>query len=207
MRTMPPNLLAKALVASLAVAIATAQPSPQLRGLRSGVFLVSAKDLPDPNFSNTVVLLSAYGPGGAMGLIMNRPSNVPVSRLFPSSGSKARVFKIHEGGPVGRAGAIALLRSTSKPDAGADTIIKGVYLISSKEELEKALGEASPEALRVYLGYSGWASGQLEREVSLGAWDIVPATAALIFDAKLDTLWRRLHTEANSRIALRWSPK
>jgi putative transcriptional regulator len=61
--------------------------------------------------------------------------------------------------------------------------------------------------LRVYLGYSGWARGQLEREVALGAWDLVPATAATIFDPKPETLWRRLHTEANSRIARAQPPR
>jgi putative transcriptional regulator len=189
----------------VAAAILTAQPAPDLARLRAGVFLVATRDLGDPNFSNSVVLITRYDRTGAMGLIVNGPLELPLSRLFPSLPSQVRSNQLWEGGPVNRLGALALCRSRARLE-GADLVIDGVYLVASRPLLEKKLAAgASPDSLRVYLGYSGWAPRQLENEVSVGAWRIVPATADLVFDPKPATLWQRLIGRTGQNIAALWN--
>ena len=178
-----------------------AQPAPQLRNLAPGVFLVASRELTESNFAESVVLLAEYGRMGAMGVIVNRRTNIPLSKLFPALPANARSMMVFEGGPVGRSGALGLVRATAPPGEDARTVIADVYLVSRKESLDKALSAATPNAVRVLLGYAGWAPGQLDREVSLGAWHIVPATASLVFDPDPATLWKQLLRSATSRIA------
>ena len=165
-------------LAFLAAGWLAAQPVPQFRNFE-GVFLVASTELPDPNFAESVILLIDYGKAGAMGVIVNRRTEVPLSKLFPSLPAKARPMVAYEGGPVGRSGALGLVRRSAlaMPDDNAREVVGDVYLVSAKESLDKALNAAAPDAARVYLGYAGWAPGQLDRERALGAWHIVPGDA------------------------------
>ena len=189
------------LLSPLCVGVAGAQ-SMQPQDLGAGKILVASRDLPDPNFAKSVVLLVQYDEGGVVGLIVNRRSKVPVSRVLDDvAGAKDRPDPIYAGGPVGKTGILALLRSHDKPE-DSKRVFGDVYLISSKELLEKTL--ASPAAsgvFHVYLGYAGWATGQLEHEVDLGAWYIFHGDAAAVFDSDPDTLWSRLIRETELRIA------
>ena len=169
-----------------------AWPAPSQSGypvkeLAATRFLVARRDLPDPNFAHTVVLLVDYDEDGAMGLIINRPTRVPLSRLFqelePARGLKDPAYV---GGPVAPVGVMALL------------------LVSTLEPLEKAM-EAGADAseLRVYIGYSGWAAGQLDSEVKLGSWHIFNGDPGAVFDSDPGSLWERLIQRTELGIARR----
>jgi putative AlgH/UPF0301 family transcriptional regulator len=83
-------------------------------------------------------------------------------------------------------------------------VFKNVYLISDKDLLEKTLAaKAQPDMFHVFLGYAGWGPGQLEHEIELNAWHIVPADAASVFDADPDSVWLRLIRRTELRIARR----
>ena len=87
---------------------------------------------------------------------------------------------------------LALARASSKP-AESTGIFGDVYLVAAKPALEKALGgNIKPSAFRVYLGYCGWAPGQLESEARRGAWYIFNRSADLAFDAEPAKLWQKL---------------
>jgi putative transcriptional regulator len=149
-----------------------------------------------------VVLLTAYSETGAMGLIVNRPSLTPLSRYFPTLEGKAGSSPIYEGGPVSRSGALALVRSRTKPQPDARPVLQSTYLVASKDLLEKLLNAGSTgERLRVYAGYAGWGPKQLDGEVDAGAWHILRAGEAQVFDARPETLWQRLVRRATMRIA------
>lgn len=172
--------------------------------LRAGNFLIARKSLPDPNFEDTVVLLIDYSPRGAMGLIINWRSRVPLSRALgqveEAKGHKDPVFV---GGPVQRTGVQALMRSSASLTDG-QRVFADVYLVSTRELLRKALGSGADSAtLRVYLGYSGWGAGQLEREIGLGTWHILKGDAATVFDPDPDSVWPRLIRRTEFRIASR----
>lgn len=170
--------------------------------LANGMLLVADRDLSDPNFAKTVVLLVQYGDAGAVGLIVNRSTGIPLSRLFPKrKESKNGSDPIYAGGPVDRTAAFALLRSRTKPEE-AQRIIGDVYLVIGKTLLEKVVsGGKESSVFRYYAGYCGWATEQLEQEVELGAWHIFPGRADVVFDPDAESLWERLIRKTETRIA------
>ena len=195
------SIAAAVLLTESALHVAAAQ-SMQPAELGAGKTLVASRDLPDPNFSKTVVLLVQYDDEGVVGLILNRRSKVPISRVLDDvNGAKDRSDPIYAGGPVGRTDVLALLRSRGKP-GDAKRVFGDICLVSSKELLEKTFA-SPPEAniVHVYLGYSGWTIEQLEHEVDLGAWYIFRGDAEAVFDPNPDSLWSRLILETELRIA------
>lgn len=172
------------------------------KDLAAGKLLVASRDLGDPDFVETVVLLVHYDAQGAVGLILNRRTNVPLSRVFDQlNGAKDRSDPIYLGGPVETAVVFALLRSTSKVE-GAEQIFGGVYFISTKTLFEKAISaRPDPGALRVFLGYAGWDNEQLRKEVELGAWFIFPADTRTVFNSDPDSLWRQMIKKTELKLA------
>jgi putative transcriptional regulator len=170
--------------------------------LAAGKLLIAKPQLADPNFAESVVLIVQYDEDkGVMGLILNRRTKAPLSRVFPEL-KGAKPDPVYEGGPVNKGSAQALLRSREKPE-GATRVFGDVWATGSKGLIEKsvAAGDASP-VFRLYIGYAGWGTGQLEHEIDLGGWSILRATAALVFDDDPDSLWQRLQRQTETRIAL-----
>ncbi len=188
-----------AVMYALAVVPAPAQESE----LAAGKFLVASRALGDPNFSEAVILLLRYDEDqGAMGLIVNRRSDIPLSKVFEDlKQAKGRTDLAYLGGPVETDNVLALLKSSDAPE-DAPKVFGNVYLISNKELLEKTLADkADPSVFHVYLGYAGWSAGQLERELQVGAWHVMSPDAASVFDADPDSVWQRLIRRTELRIA------
>ena len=183
--------------------------SPLARGqsrtsddLDIGKLLVSAKDLPDPNFAKSVVLLIQFDQHGAVGLMINHRSDVPISRILEGVDTAKRSSDpLYLGGPVDVQTVFALVKSQKKLD-DATSVLSDVYAVSTKPTLEKALAASSGAAdLRVYLGYCGWGEGQLENEVRQGGWWIFEAKAGTVFDPNPSSLWPRLIVRTEQQIA------
>jgi putative AlgH/UPF0301 family transcriptional regulator len=182
----------------------------QTSDLAVGKLLVASRDLGDPNFAKTVILLVRYDDDqGAVGLAINKRTDIPLSRAFQDlKEAKGRTDPIYIGGPVELNTVMALLRASSKPE-GASRVFGDVYLISDKDLLTQTLASKAEAAVfHAYVGYAGWGPGQLEHEVELGAWHIVPASAATVFHADPDSLWERLikQTELQIARALTYTP-
>jgi len=164
-----------------------------VRDLAAGKLLVAARSLPDPNFAETVVLLVDFSQEGAMGLIVNRQTEVTLARLMPGlENEKSRAAFAFLGGPVAIPGVLALLRS---PTARVDTrhIVGDVYLVNTREVLDEMLSSgAAQNQLRVYVGYAGWGPGQLDSEAATGSWHVLDGTGDDVFDPDPDTTWQRL---------------
>jgi len=160
--------------------------------LAAGKLLVAARRLPDSNFARTVVLLVDFTRKGALGVIVNRRSEIPLGRAFPHlTPTIATAAYAFLGGPVERTQMLALVHGAeTSPDARH--VVDGVYLASSRAALEAlmAAGTAS-NRLRVYLGYAGWGAGQLEAETSEGAWHVFDGRSAVVVDADPATIWHR----------------
>src|SRR5947208_5720520 len=90
--------------------------STHTKELGAGKILVASRDLSDPNFAETVVLLVHYDEEGVLGLILNRRTEVPISRLFRELRAKGRTDPVYAGGPVRKTAVLALLRSDHKPE-------------------------------------------------------------------------------------------
>ena len=186
----------------LAAAILPAQ-STRTEDLAVGKFLVTPRDAPDPNFAESVILLVHYDSQSALGLMINRRTTIPLSRALHSlKGAELRTDPAYIGGPVETDSAMAMIRSSAKPDAGVH-VMERIYLIPTRTALENALAAGkSGDDLRVYVGYCGWGPGQLDNETRLGAWYIVNGDARLVFDPNPDTVWSRLIARSESRIAM-----
>jgi putative transcriptional regulator len=137
-----------------------------------------------------------------MGIILNRRTQVPASRVFEDwKEAKGHSEPVFLGGPVERMGALALLRSRASLDK-AHRVLGDVHATSDQRLLGKQLAAgAPPERFRIYLGYAGWAPDQLDNEIDLGAWHVFPGTPDLVFDREPETLWDRLIRKTDMRIA------
>jgi putative transcriptional regulator len=176
--------------------------SKNARDLGAGKLLVASRDLGDPNFAETVVLLVHYDAEGVVGLILNRRTHVPLSRVLEGlKAAKDRSDPVYLGGPVEKPAVFALLRSPSKLE-GAEHIFGGVYLISTKTLFEETISaQPDPGVFHVYLGYAGWTNDQLRKEVELGSWFIFPADARTVFNSDPDSLWSQMIRKTELKLA------
>lgn len=158
--------------------------------ITKGVLLVASPSLNDPNFHHTVLLLVKHGSEGTLGLVLNRPTNVLLSKVLPNlralNGTDHRLFV---GGPV-EATRLLLLFRLKEPSADARPVIDGLYVGSTPGLLERVLTEAKPtEDFRAFAGYAGWAPGQLEFEMLQGSWAVLPLKGVDIFSKDQASLW------------------
>ena len=161
--------------------------------LAKGKFLVASRQLNDPNFSETVVLLIEYGPEGAMGLVVNRPSNVKLSTVFPDTKElKQRKDTIYVGGPVAVNQMLLLIRSAQAPKDSI-SVLEDVHISSSWKVLEGLIRETEGDLrFRLFAGYAGWAPSQLDFERSRGDWHVLKAEADSVFAQDPGALWQEL---------------
>ena len=187
--------------ALLAAALLSAQ-STRPEDLAAGKFLVASRDLGDPNFTQTVVLLVHFDKDGVVGLVVNRRTRIPISRaLDEMKGAKGRSDRLYAGGPVSRTSVLGLLRSREKVD-DAEHVFGEVYLLTKAEALSKAMeSETQADTLHVYLGYAGWTRKQLAAEVELGGWFIFSGDAAVVFAASPEAAWPRLIEKTEEHVA------
>jgi len=155
-----------------------------------GHLLVATPGLRDPNFERTVVLLVAHEDGGALGVVLNRATEVPVSEVLGSWGSLAsEPSVVFEGGPVQPEAAICLarVRSTTGDTRGfsrVDGNLGTVDLSTDPDRMRDDLIE-----VRVFAGYAGWSPGQLEDEIATGSWLTFKALPSDAFTDRPDDLW------------------
>lgn len=158
----------------------------------SGTFIVSAPGLSDPNFMRAVVFLLEHGGTGSMGLIVNRGLDMPLSAIWeevPAGLADARVAA--EGGPVERDRGLLVHGAVDIP--GCQRIGPGLAIGGEVAALTSRFVEG-PDRLgpRLFLGHSGWAPGQLDREVEQGGWLVRPGNLDHLLVSPAADLWRRL---------------
>ena len=167
--------------------------------LRKGSLLVASSSLKDPHFRETVVLICNYQAGGVLGVIINRPTELSLSEVFPDMARlKDLSDTLFEGGPVQQNVLIMLFRSKTGSD-NTKVVIDGVYWGGDRKKLASMLSESDPqERFRVFAGYAGWSQRQLETEIAGGFWTMIPAKIPDIFESDPATLWEDLlHQSTN----------
>lgn len=160
---------------------------------RAGMLLVATPALLDPNFVDTVVLLLDVDDQGALGVVLNRPSGVPVGEILEGWGelvAEPEVF--FQGGPVSTQGALAVatLRAEDDVPVGFRAVEGRLGLVDLDTPLE--LLEGSLEGLRIFAGYAGWGAEQLVGEIEEGSWYVVPSQLADVFRLDPTELWREV---------------
>ena len=155
--------------------------------------LLAMPQLSDPNFSRAVVLMIEHGMQGSFGLVVNQPSPISASELLESlemswAGEDSAV--VWAGGPVSPSTGWVVHEplTIAQPGQGTIAITPGISLSTSPDRL-RAIANQPPRNIRLLLGYSGWAPGQLEAEMSRGAWLHASADPSLIFNTPADDIW------------------
>jgi putative transcriptional regulator len=180
-----------ALLAAVLLACAASGPAPADDATsKTAILIVARAELPDPNFADAIVLvMNNLGPA-PVGLIINRPTAVPVSQLFPDLARLAQLSdKVYYGGPV-EFGSIWFLFRAAKPRKDAVETFRGLYLSASKELLLELVRRDKPmDGLRIFAGHAGWGPGQLEGEIAHGDWTSRRAELDAIFSGKSEHPW------------------
>jgi putative transcriptional regulator len=159
---------------------------------KRGDLLISEPFLPDPNFERTVVLICENNEDGSIGFILNKPSLVNLDDVFEELGNFKK--KLLVGGPVQQDSMHFIHRSLTNVDGGTK-IGDGIYWGGNFEQLKILMKEnrVDPGDVLYFLGYSGWAPGQLDEELRENSWIVSPdATAAQVFDLDPELLWQEV---------------
>jgi len=186
----------------IAAVLAAAAHAAVAQAPAGGFFLVAKPSILDPNFSRTVVLVTHTPDGATLGVILNRPTKQSLAEILPGNERLARFTEpLHFGGPVEPAGLFAVFRGTEAPGRSFP-VIEDVHLGLDPATIEQLLLKP-PDALRLFVGYAGWAPGQLNGELARGDWWTLKADVETIFRKNTATLWDELSRRAQSVTALR----
>jgi putative transcriptional regulator len=164
-----------------------------------GKLLVASPALVDPNFARTVVLITEHSEEGAMGVVLNRPSETEVGEVAPELAPVAGDEPVFIGGPV-QPQALVVLAEFTQPDAAAWIIAADVGFVAAQTEGERL--ESAVRRGRVYAGYSGWGAGQLEAELAGDGWIVEPPLPAELFPDDPETLWHDVLERKGGQFAL-----
>ena len=158
-----------------------------------GFFLVASEEIKDPRFREAVILVTPHHRGEVVGVVVNKPTETAVSKLFPQSELKDEHSRqLYFGGPVSGQSLLFLIRSKKQPKAPL-RIFNDVFLSADRKVLEQVLHHPRPFAgLRVFSGYAGWKPGQLEAEVKKGNWLLREADTEILFNTEPGLIWRKL---------------
>jgi putative transcriptional regulator len=165
-----------------------AKIASMVQKIRKGEFLVAMPILVDQNFRQTVVLLCDHNAEGSVGLVLNRPTDVEVSALLNDFPALSATGRVYAGGPVGRNAMLILGRSNTVHEGHG--ILKDVFLAKDVQVFKDSGSMNTDREIRCYLGYAGWAPGQLEAEMKSGAWCLMTGDSRMIFDADPTLLWQ-----------------
>lgn len=157
-----------------------------------GMLLIARREMPDPRFRDSVILLIAHDAEGSMGVIINRPSKATLGDVVPDLAQlDKRSHPIYFGGPVGIQNLSFLARRGAPPKKALE-VLDGLYFSADRSLLESLLGaDTPPSALHLYLGYAGWGPGQLEGELERDDWHLHKATLTVVFSERPTEVWRR----------------
>jgi putative transcriptional regulator len=183
-------------VSSPAVARTTTDPDRAgdgAQGVTRGSMLVATRQLLDPNFAESVILMLESGPEGAVGVVVNRPTKLELRTVLPEvKGLSQRPDTVFLGGPVETFQLLLLVRSPSPPEQSV-RVFRDVFVTASLDALSRAAKEPPGDLrFRLFAGYAGWAAGQLEAEIARGDWTVAPGDVEQVFAPAPERVWKAL---------------
>lgn len=161
--------------------------------LSKGTIIIAGRNLHDPNFSHTVILITEYDDLGTTGLIINRPVKTPAKKIFPAiSQVTAHAGNLYIGGPIGFNDLQILVES--KAHFQKTVALAGdIYLIKNPRGFNDLTRHAAAGMkVKILAGYAGWGIGQLETEIMRGDWYIWRADSRIVFSKNPETVWDEL---------------
>lgn len=171
--------------AALLILLAALPAEGQQAEPPNGILLVAKPSLIDPNFRETVVLVTQARDGSTVGVILNRPSGKRHERTGEP---------MYSGGPVMPQVTVALFAAERAPIASFH-VLQGIYLSMHPQNVD-ALPSRPGQRLRFFTGFSGWAPNQLQNELQLDGWFVLPVTEEILFRVDTRGMWRELLEKA-----------
>ncbi len=165
--------------------------------LTSGVFLVATDKIAEGIFEKSVVLVVRHDDAGTVGVMINKPSQMELSRVLPGHGLRESDSKFYLGGPV-QPMMVSALNLTGRPHPTMTPLFDDVYWVPGMRALAHIIQQIrGPERIRGYMGLSNWGAGQLAVEIKSGAWLVVPADREMLLSDQPEGVW--------SKLIARWS--
>jgi len=168
-------------------------------GVRAGTLLLASTDLMEPTFRRSVIFVVEHNDGGTLGVVLNRPSETAVYNVLPQwTDAAAKPKTMFVGGPVKRDAALCLglLRIGADPDAtpGLRHVAGRVVMVDLDADPESI--SAAVDGVRIFAGYSGWTTGQLEGEIDRDDWIVLAALPSdVLAEPRTDLLSRVLRRQ------------
>lgn len=160
----------------------------------TGKLLIAMPGMGDPRFEHSVVYICSHGEDGAMGLIVNKPADLPVSALLSQLEIACRIPVVADspvrfGGPVETSRGFVLHSADYDAHLHSMQVADGFSMTATQDILEDMAKGEGPERALLMLGYSGWGPGQLEEEIGLNGWLTADADPGLVFDTHDADKW------------------
>ncbi|MEZ5015824.1 MAG: YqgE/AlgH family protein [Flavipsychrobacter sp.] len=157
--------------------------------LKAGRILIAEPFLKDSSFARSVVLLCEHGSEGALGFILNKPTEMTIGDLLPELYAPTTI--INKGGPV-QLDTLHMLHGLPK-ELGGSEVANGVYWGGSYEVLQSLITDTTLKnnLVKLLVGYAGWSPGQLEDELKEGSWLISDINDDIIFETDPNEMWRK----------------
>jgi len=169
-------------------------------------FLIAMPGMVDPDFAGSVIYLFEHTDRGAMGLVINRPTEVNLANLFEKIELKLEIAPlldqpVYFGGPVQVERGFVLHESSAGLSYSSSLIIPGgLTMTTSKDVLEAVAVGNGPRKFLMTLGYAGWGAGQLEEEITLNGWINVPLAREQMSEIIFNTPYSQRYQKAMSHL-------
>lgn len=165
----------------------------QARSFLTGQFLIAMPAMGDPNFDHTVTFVCEHTEAGALGIVINRPTDMTVGEVLaqmqlPAGDEAVTSRPVLQGGPVQLERGF-VIHDSDEPFTSTLLVGDSIRVTTSRDILEAMAQGRGPGRTEVALGYAGWGAGQLDEEMAANAWLTVPATPEIIFATPYERRW------------------
>ena len=163
------------------------------RSFLTGQFLIAMPAMGDPNFEHTVTFVCEHNEEGALGLVINRPTEMTIGEILEQMQLEAAdealaAHPVLQGGPV-QVDRGFVIHDSDASFASTLRVSEGIRVTTSRDILESMAKGTGPQRAQVALGYAGWGAGQLDDEMAANAWLTVPARPDIIFEMPYERRW------------------
>ena len=158
-------------------------------------FLIAMPTMADPHFSHSVIYICEHSPEGAMGIVVNMPLSIHLGDVLQNMNIKTDDSGLTQtpvlaGGPIQQERGFVIHRGSTEKWESSLALTKSISITTSKDILFAIANHKGPKDLIIALGYAGWDSGQLEREIAQNTWLCGPADPQVLFDIAPENRWR-----------------
>jgi len=162
------------------------------------VLLVAKRQLQDPLYRSTVILVRPMGADQHIGVILNRPTKVKLGELFPEHKPSQSVRDpVYVGGPMSTSVIFAIVQRRDSPGGKSLQMLPEVFMVFEGSTVDQII-EKDPEHARFLAGLVAWRPGELREEIKRGAWFALDADPAVVLRKSTDGMWEELLRRAES---------